>query len=963
MRLRNLMLVGAMLLGTAWGAQALSDEPMVRTKVWPAVYKSDKGLMQRVWVTVDHEGKAASATLRLGDQSQRVKLEAGENRFFFEVPEVSSAQSLPLTVTRGKEELATETVTIEPVRHWRMNLVQHTHTDIGYTRSQMEILAEHLRYIDYALDYCDATDDYPDAAKFRWTCEISWAVSEYLKCRPAEQIARLKQRVKEGRIELATMYLNFDELPDEQTLAASLAPLKQFREAGMRAELAMQDDVNGIGWCFSEYFADAGVKYLNMGTHGHRALICFDKPTVFWWQSPSGKKVLAYRAEHYNQGNFFGVHTDDFGQFETRVLEYLGQLEAKDYPYDICAAQHSGYFTDNAPPSTKSCEMVRRWNEKYEWPKLCTAVATEFIKTVESDYADRIQTIRGAWPDWWTDGFASGAREAAVSRITHSNIIANQAGLSFAKMLGAELPEGMNERIDGINNALLFYDEHTFGYSESVRDPYGLETWEQRSLKQSYAWEAYRYAGLLGENTMGLLQSFVPKANVPSIAVFNTLNWSYSGIAKVYIDHQILPKEKAFRIVDEAGHEILAQAGESRSDGTYWCLYVKDVPALGYARYRVEVLDEPRPAVVAADKLADKRVENEWYTIDFDPSRGTIHQLYDKALGKPLLSADAEWKMGEFIYEIIDSRHPMEKYTAPQFLRRRPERIRFERYEKGPIWDTYRFRGETVAGREPNNLMVEYRVYNVEKKIEVVYRLRKKAVTDPEAIYIAFPYEVEAGKIHLDVPGGNIEAGVDQIPGSSNDWYTVQNFATARSERSQVVMGSPEIPLMQFGAINTGRYEAGAVPQSTNMYSWPMNNYWVTNFNADQMGELQWSYFITSSTDNSIGYATRFAWENRIPFLTRVLQADERSTAGFPAASLLKIVPQNLLLVNMRPVEGERAVMLQLREIDGKPARFEATSDKIAIQSIEERDVVGAPISDASLDFAPWENKFIKISW
>lgn len=957
------MLVGAMLLGTAWGAQALSDEPMVRTKVWPAVYKSDKGLMQRVWVTVDHEGKAASATLRLGDQSQRVKLEAGENRFFFEVPEVSSAQSLPLTVTRGKEELAAETVTIEPVRHWRMNLVQHTHTDIGYTRSQMEILAEHLRYIDYALDYCDATDDYPDAAKFRWTCEISWAVSEYLKCRPAEQIARLKQRVKEGRIELATMYLNFDELPDEQTLAASLAPLKQFREAGMRAELAMQDDVNGIGWCFSEYFADAGVKYLNMGTHGHRALICFDKPTVFWWQSPSGKKVLAYRAEHYNQGNFFGVHTDDFGQFETRVLEYLGQLEAKDYPYDICAAQHSGYFTDNAPPSTKSCEMVRRWNEKYEWPKLRTAVATEFIKTVESDYADRIQTIRGAWPDWWTDGFASGAREAAVSRITHSNIIANQAGLSFAKMLGAELPEGMNERIDGINNALLFYDEHTFGYSESVRDPYGLETWEQRSLKQSYAWEAYRYAGLLGENTMGLLQSFVPKANVPSIAVFNTLNWSYSGIAKVYIDHQILPKEKAFRIVDEAGHEIPAQAGESRSDGTYWCLYVKDVPALGYARYRVEVLDEPRPAVVADDKLADKRVENEWYTIDFDPSRGTIHQLYDKALGKPLLSADAEWEMGEFIYEIIDSRHPMEKYTAPQFLRRRPERIRFERYEKGPIWDTYRFRGETVAGREPNNLMVEYRVYNVEKKIEVVYRLRKKAVTDPEAIYIAFPYEVEAGKIHLDVPGGNIEAGVDQIPGSSNDWYTVQNFATARSERSQVVMGSPEIPLMQFGAINTGRYEAGAVPQSTNMYSWPMNNYWVTNFNADQMGELQWSYFITSSTDNSIGYATRFAWENRIPFLTRVLQADERSTAGFPAASLLKIVPQNLLLVNMRPVEGERAVMLQLREIDGKPARFEATSGKIAIQSIEERDVVGAPISDASLDFAPWENKFIKISW
>ena len=168
---------------------------------------------------------------------------------------------------------------------------------------------------------------------------------------------------------------------------------------------------------------------------------------------------------------------------------------------------------------------------------------------------------------------------------------------------------------------------------------------------------------------------------------------------------------------------------------------------------------------------------------------------------------------------------------------------------------------------------------------------------------------------------------------------------------------------MQFGAINTGRYKAGAVPQTTNMYSWPMNNYWVTNFNADQMGELQWSYFITSSGDNSTEFATKFAWENRIPFLTRVLQANEASDKQLAPASILNIVPNNLLLVNMRPVEGENAVMLQLREINGKPATFAATSEKISIRQIEECDVVGDPIANASLDFAPWENKFIKISW
>ncbi len=935
----------------------------MESRVLPAVYKSKDGLTQKVEITIRHAGQPVIATIRLGDFMQKEKLAEGDNLITFEIPQVSRAEEWPLVVVKGKVS-ETATVAIRPARRWQMNLVQHTHTDIGYTRSQMEILAEHLRYIDYALDYCDATDHYPDYAKFRWTCEIAWAVSEYLKCRPAEQIARLKKRVQEGRIELAAMYLNFDELPDEQTLAASLSPLRQFREAGMHAEVAMQNDVNGIGWCFTEYFADAGVKYINMGTHGHRALICFDKPTVFWWESPSGKKVLTYRAEHYNQGNFFGIHTDDFEQFEERVLAYLDQMQAKNYPYDIVAAQHSGYFTDNAPPSTKSCEMLKKWNAKYEWPKLRTAVASEFFKEVETRYADRIATIRGAWPDWWTDGFASGAREAAISRLTHTDVIADEGGLSFAKMMGAKLPDDYNRQIDDINKALLFYDEHTFGHSESVRNPYGLETWEQRSLKQSYAWEAYRHSGLLGEAVWGLLQSFVPKADAPSVAVFNTLNWSYSGLAKAYIDHQILPRDKAFEIVDAAGNVIPAQASESRSDGTYWSLYVKDVPALGYAQYAIRVKDAPRPAGPSAAVLEKTKVQTPWYTVDFNTRKGTISSLFDKEIGQPLLAPGAPWEFGEFIYEIIDSRHPMEQYRAPQFLRRRPEKMRFEHYEEGAIWDTYRFRGETAAGREPGNLVVEYRLYKVAKKIEVVYRLRKKAVTDPEAVYVAFPFEVEEGKIHLDVPGGTIEAGVDQIPGSSNDWYTVQNFATARGAGLQVMLGSPEIPLMQFGAINTGRYEAGAVPQSTQIYSWPMNNYWVTNFNADQMGEFQWTYFIHSAADTTIEYATKRAWEHRIPFLTRVLPAATNPSKLLLPASLFRIVPDNLLLVAMRPVENENAVMLQLREIGGRKAQFAVASDSLRFTKITVCDVVGRPLpGNPSPEFVPWENKFIKLSW
>ncbi|MDR2119050.1 MAG: glycosyl hydrolase family 38 [Tannerellaceae bacterium] len=930
----------------------------------PALYKAKNGRLQKIQLTVTHPGLPASAVLAWNGRTRKEKLETGENRFLLEIDPVDTPRQINLTVTCGNRQ-AVVPVSLHSVRHWQMNFVQHTHTDIGYTRSQMEILAEQLRYIDYALDYCDATDSYPEYARFRWVCETSWAVSEYLKSRPAAQIARLKQRVGEGRIELTAMYLNFDELPDEQTLAASLYPLKQFRQSGLKTEVAMQNDVNGIGWCFSEYFHDLGVKYVTMGTHGHRALICFDKPTVFWWESPSGKKILTYRAEHYHTGNMFGVHTGDFELFEQKVLNYLDELAVKDYPYDILAIQHSGYHTDNSPPSTRSCDMVMQWNEKYEWPKLRTAVSADFIKEVEEKYAGSIETIRGAWPDWWTDGFASGAREAAVSRITHSDVIATQAGLSFAKMLGASLPDNVDEQIAEINKALLFYDEHTFGFSQSVRNPYGKDTWEQRSLKQSYAWEALRRSGMTGEVAMGLLQTYIPKAATPSIVVFNALNWSYSGIANAYIDHQILPRDRDFEITDARGRAIPAQPGATRSDGTYWSFYCENVPATGYAQYYIHVKDEARKPALRSAELSRPVVENNWYRAEFNLRKGSISRLYDKELNKPLTASSAPWELGEFIYEIIDSRRPMELYRKPQFIRRPPERIRFEQYEQGAIWDTYRFRGETVAGREPDNLMVEYRFFHAEKKIGIVYSLRKKAVTDPEAVYIAFPFEVEGGKIYTDVPGGTIEAGVDQIPGSSNDWYTVQNFAAARNSEWQVIVGSREIPLMQFGDINTGRYTAGATPQSTAMYSWPMNNYWVTNFNADQMGELQWSYFIGSSGDNSDACAVRFAQENRIPLLTRVLPKGEAPAAPLQPASILTVRQPNLLLVNMRPLEGENAVLMQMRETGGKETSLQIESDILKIRSLTACDALGYPLpagSEAPV-FSPLENKFIKLTW
>jgi hypothetical protein len=62
----------------------------------------------------------------------------------------------------------------------------------------------------------------------------------------------------------------------------------------------------------------------------------------------------------------------------------------------------------------------------------------------------------------------------------------------MASIAGVKLPDEINKRIDLADNALLFFTEHTLGYSESIREPLSQPTMEQRALKESYAWEANR---------------------------------------------------------------------------------------------------------------------------------------------------------------------------------------------------------------------------------------------------------------------------------------------------------------------------------------------------------------------------------------------------------------------------------------------------------------------------------------
>jgi hypothetical protein len=90
---------------------------------------------------------------------------------------------------------------LEPIREWTIYLVQHSHTDIGY-RSQTVM---NISVYRQCAGLCDQTVIILSMRNSAGHV-TAWAVREYLQSGPQSQIDRLLQRIKEGRIEVTSMF-------------------------------------------------------------------------------------------------------------------------------------------------------------------------------------------------------------------------------------------------------------------------------------------------------------------------------------------------------------------------------------------------------------------------------------------------------------------------------------------------------------------------------------------------------------------------------------------------------------------------------------------------------------------------------------------------------------------------------------------------------------------------------------
>ncbi|MBN2172297.1 MAG: glycoside hydrolase, partial [Candidatus Krumholzibacteriota bacterium] len=358
-------------------------------------------------------------------------------------------------------------------------LIQHSHTDVGYTELQARVARWHAGFIRQALALAAATRDRPPGERFRWTCETFWSVERFLEGADGGERESFAQAVRDGEIGLSASYLNFNELADAGLLGRLTARVADYGESiGVPVRSAMTADVNGHGWGLAQVLLDHGVENLFACVHTHHGRYPLDRPQRgFWWEAPGGGRLLVWSGDHYHFGNELGlvpgavssyltkdecdaamIHGDAWGVAERRIPRYCERLAALGHPLDFAPVMASGLRSDNAPPGSAVPDQVARWNRVHGDEVRVEMVTLDAFFARLRAAAPDLPVHRGDWPDWWSDGPAS---EPAATRLFR------RAQRELAALRSLRADTAADIALPVVDTELALYAEHTFGHAES----------------------------------------------------------------------------------------------------------------------------------------------------------------------------------------------------------------------------------------------------------------------------------------------------------------------------------------------------------------------------------------------------------------------------------------------------------------------------------------------------------------
>lgn len=769
-------------------------------------------------------------------------------------------------------------------------LISHSHTDIGYTDRQEKITRYHSDFIKQVVSLMTDIENeiHPGWEGFRWTCENFWQVEQFLKNAESEQIDMFKHFVLTGKIDVSLNYLNMTELVDDVVLRKKLSVGRAWADSiGFRGKSALTADINGYSWGYSDALLDNGIQNLFSCVHGHHGLAPLRRQQrPFYWTTPSGNKILVWNGDHYMLGNEFLLipntrftyHlkdiyendnvTNQFAITKYRIFSYVNSLRNYGYHYDFAPVMISGVVSDNAPANGMLMDSINKWNNYYgEEIELKMITLNDFFDIVRT--LDDIPTYSGDWNDWWADGVGS---TPAATKIYKD---AQRKYHLIRKLENKNFENSSNLEKD-IEDNLMMYAEHTWGYSSSISEPWNTLVNELEFRKIGYATQAHVAAS---NNLDSILAQFGEKSISPErqkkYKIINPHDEDVYDVVNIFIEHWEHIDGKYINesnisnitVVDELGNVYPCQAKKT-ARATEIMVLIRLHPkeerelSVGWKEENsnfIYRLDLSRGSEGVSDikdieeqKPNDWRVETSKFIVKLDRNVG-VSEIILKRTGESILNKNRVFAPFVGIYEKTPIRsNPVEERRV---MGRNRKGIFVERYSANLTDLKIDDNGDVYIG-----VILDYnlygtgmysiymRVFKEIERIDVTLRLHKLSEWAPENLYMSLPFQLEDSETYIDKEGCLIRPKIDQIPGTNMEFYLTQNGIVYKNKKASLFITLKDNPLVTFGDLDpheiilSGHDKCSRCTE--NAYSWIMNNFWETNFKADLGGFYEFNYSI-----------------------------------------------------------------------------------------------------------------------
>ena len=886
---RALVVTGKPLVLTVTGEDDRSDdwymtfqysfgfEPRVRME--PVVLRESTRRSQLLRLSLDNlqPGRTIQISLVQGGMIAE-SLQVGANVFHVPVPEVQTPTELPISFSVNDRPVSRRFIAIAPVNKREIYILSYSHNDIGYTDLQPNIEKKQWKNLDEALRLIALTKNYPPDARYKWNMEVVWALDGYLRQAPESRRREVIEAIKSGSIGVNALYANI------LSGLANSVEMTHFTERARSLEsefdipitTALTSDVPGFSWGIVPTLVQSGVRYFSISPNpGDRIGFTLeewgDRP--FYWRSQSGnEKLLTWVAGE----SYASFHEGDLTKLgDDKVFKLLRKLDDRKYPYEIVQLPYT-VGGDNGPPDPKLPDFVRSWNERYAVPRLIIATHRQMFEEFERRYAQTLETYAGDFTPYWEDGAASSAKETAVNRHAADRLVQGEALWSMRSP--AHFPDTSFARAW---RDVILYDEHTWGAYNSISEPDLPFVKGQWAIKQNFALEADSLAQDLLNQLPGTVQ---PASTVSqSFDVYNTQSWTRTDLV-------FLSREQSLAgdaVVTDDAKRLPSQ----RLSTGELAVLVRDARPM--SRTRITVKKGPAYSEGGVH-VAGNTVENDRLFVSVNTNTGAIDNFRWKRNGLSIVDPAKGHGLNEYFYV------PGTDASSSQGL----SHVSVRTKEKGGLLSSLLLQADAPGCKA---FTAEIRMIDGMDRIDIINTIDKEPVRTKEGVHLGFPLHVPDGVLRYDVAQGIVRPEVDQMPGACKNFFSVVSWIDVSNEQRGVTWSSPDAPMVEIGAITAEQPWIRTIRPAANFYSYVMNNYWHTNYKADQEGIVQFRYRIGVHGVYSQAEAERFGLECRQPLL--VLPVTEGRS---PRESLYDLGTNDVVVLSTKPARSHEGWMLML---------------------------------------------------